>query len=59
MDDIKIMGLERSGVIENIKANLTVIFKMVDIRSISFYLGLKVERNQDKKIIKLSQPAYI
>lgn len=26
---------------------------------ISFYLGLKVERNQKKQMIKLSQPAYI
>lgn len=32
---------------------------MVDIGSISFYFGLKVQRDQEKQIIKLSQPAYI
>ena len=32
---------------------------MVDMSSISFYLGLKVERDRIKRTIKLSQPAYI
>lgn len=32
---------------------------MIDIGPISFYLGLKVERNRDNQTIKLSQPAYI
>lgn len=32
---------------------------MADIRLISFYLGLKVEQNRQKKTIKLSQPVYI
>ena len=35
------------------------VFKMVDIRPISFYLGLKVDKNCEKKIIKLFQPTYI
>lgn len=32
---------------------------MIDMGPISFYLGLKVERDREKKMIKLSQPAYI
>lgn len=32
---------------------------MVDIGSISFYLGLKVNQNYEKKIFKLPQPKYI
>lgn len=32
---------------------------MADIRSISFYQGLKVDEDQEKKIIKLFQPIYI
>lgn len=32
---------------------------MIDMGPISFYLGLKVDWNQEKKIIKLSQLAYI
>lgn len=32
---------------------------MVDMGPISFYLGLKVEQDQERKTNKLSQPAYI
>ena len=32
---------------------------MVDMGPISFYLGLKVEQNQERRKIKLFQPAYI
>ena len=32
---------------------------MADMGPISFYLSLKVEQDCEKKIIKLSQPAYI
>lgn len=32
---------------------------MVDIGFISFYFGLKVERNREKQTIKLSQLVYI
>ena len=32
---------------------------MVDMGPISFYLGLMVDRDRDKKTITLSQPAYI
>lgn len=37
----------------------TFAFSIVDMGPITFYLGLKADRNQDKRTIKLSQPAYI
>ena len=59
VDDIKIMGVKGSRVIDRVKAELTYAFEMVDMGQISFYLGLKVERDRQRRIIKLSQPAYI
>ncbi len=59
MDDIKVMGIKGLGHIEKIKLELAATFKMADIGSISFYLRLKVERDQAKEMLKLSQPAYI
>lgn len=59
VDDIKIMTPKRSGMMEVVKAELTSAFSMVDMGPISFYLGLKVERDREKRTIKLSQPAYI
>ena len=59
VDDIKIMAPKRSGMIDRVKVELTSAFSMADMRPISFYLGLKVERDHEKKTIKLSQPAYI
>ncbi len=59
VDDIKIMGPKGSGAIEKVKRELAAAFEMVDMGPISFYLGLKVERNREKKTIKLFQPAYI
>lgn len=41
------------------KRKLTIIFEIVNIRLVSFYLGLKVPQNWGKKTIKLFQPAYI
>ncbi len=51
--------MKRSGHIEKVKYELTTAFEMVDMGLISFYLGLKVERNCQNKILKLSQPIYI
>lgn len=59
VDDIKIMAPKESGFIQRVKAELIVAFSMMDMGSISFYLGLKVERNREEQTIKLSQPAYI
>lgn len=59
VDDIKIMEVKGSGVIERVKVELAAAFSMVDMGSISFYLGLKVKRDWEKRTIKPSQPAYI
>ena len=53
------MSIKSSGHIKKVKLELAIAFEMADIRPISFYLRLKVERNRVKKILKLSQPAYI
>ena len=50
---------KESGITQQVKTELTSAFSIVDIGPISFYLGLKVERDWEKRTIKLSQPAYI
>ena len=47
VDDIKIMAPKRSGIIQQVNAKLTAAFSTIDMGPISFYLGLKVERNRD------------
>ncbi len=59
VDDIKIMAPKESGQISRVKAELTATFSMVDRGPISFYLGLKVQRDRENRKIKLSQPSYI
>lgn len=59
VDDIKIMAPKGSGMTQRVKAELAAAFSMVDMGPISFYLGLKVQRDRENRTIKLSQPAYI
>lgn len=59
VDDIKIMAPKENGITQRVKAELTTAFLMADMGFISFYLGLKVERDQVKQTIKFSQPIYI
>lgn len=59
VDDIKIIASKKSGIIKYVKAELTIVISIVDIKFISFYFGLKVKKNKEKRIIKLSQLAYI
>ncbi len=47
------MGKKRDNIIEKIKVELIMAFLIVDIGSINFYIGPKIEQNQKKKIIKL------
>lgn len=56
VDDIKIMGTNRSGFIKSLKVELVVVVAMVDIGPIGLYFGFKVQRDRKKKTIKLSQP---
>ena len=45
VDDIKIMALKGSKMIERVKIELIFTFFMIDMSPISFYLGLKVQQN--------------
>ncbi len=57
--EIKIMGPKNTWVIARVKMELTAAFKMVDMGPISFYLGLKVDKDREKRTIKLSESEYI
>lgn len=59
VDDIKIMEVKELDHIKKVKQELATAFKMVDIGLISFYLGLKVEKDRQNKTLKLSQITYI
>lgn len=47
------MTLKKSRIIKYIKVKLVSVFLIIDIRLIIFYLGLKIEQNQEKKTSKL------
>lgn len=59
VDNIKIMAPKKSRIIQCVKTELTIAFSIANMGPINFYLGLKVEQDQAKQIIKLLQPAYI
>lgn len=59
VDDIKIIIPKNSRIIGRVKAKLTATFSISDMRPISFYLGLRIDRDREQQTIKLSQPAYI
>lgn len=48
------MRVKKSGHIKKIKRKLVATFEMVDIGLISFYLGLKIEKDCQKKMLKIS-----
>ena len=48
VDEIKIMAPKGSGIIKKVKQELTSAFSMMDMGPISFYLGLKVDRDQER-----------
>lgn len=53
------MEAKNSRVIGQVKQELTVVFEIVNMGSISFYLYFKICQDRKKKIIKLFQPTYI
>lgn len=57
--NIKIMGIKKIEKIIKIKEKLAARFLIVELRLINFYLGLKIEKNQEKKIIKLFYTVFI
>ncbi len=54
VDDIKVIGIKRLGHIKKVKRELASVFEMIDIWPISFGLGLKIERDRQKKTLNLS-----
>lgn len=54
IDNIKIIRVKRLGHIEKVKQKLVTVFEIIDMGLISFYLGLKIERNYQNKILKFS-----
>ena len=51
VDDIKIMAPKDIGIIQRVKTWLTAAFSMSDIGPISFYLGLRIDRDQKRRTI--------
>lgn len=54
VEDITIIGLKNIKVIVKFKIELITFFDIIEIRPISFYLDVKVEKDYQKRIIKLS-----
>ena len=52
IDDIKGMGVKRSGYIKKVELELISALEMADMRPISFILGLKIETNRANKNIE-------
>lgn len=53
------MRAKNSKMIDQVKKNLIIIFKIVDVGPNNFYHSIKNSRKYNKKTIKLSQPVYI
>lgn len=53
------MVMKGSGMTERVKRERATAFEMVDMRPISFYLGLKVERDRLAETANLSRPSYV
>lgn len=45
IDDIMIIRRKSIETIKKLEKKLAIVFKMIDIRPISFYLGLKFKHN--------------
>lgn len=59
IDNIKIIKVKRSEIINQVKRKLVANFEVVDISHINFYVILKIERIWEKIILKLLELAYI
>ena len=58
VNDILIVDFSKFE-IQIIKNRLSEIFQMTDLRSVSYYLGMKVTRDRLNRIIRLSQADYV
>jgi hypothetical protein len=57
VDDLLIIANE--GVIEQIKGQMKKRFRMHELGSVSFYLGMNIERNREHHTIDIDQHSYI
>ena len=57
VDDLLIMA--NQGLIWQIKDQMKKRFRMLDLRSVSFYLGMNIERNREHHTIDTHQHSYI
>jgi hypothetical protein len=58
VDDFKVIGLTRT-IVDKVKQQLMGKFDMKDQGLINFYLGIKVDRDRTKRILKITQTAAI
>ena len=58
VDDLLLVGASRSD-IQNIKDSLKKRFRMVDLGSASYYLGMTVTRDRTNHILRLGQVGYL
>jgi len=52
VDDMKIIGNVKAA-IQGLKDQLSSVFRITDLRPISYYLGMKVIRDRAKRTINL------
>jgi hypothetical protein len=58
VDDFKVYAANRR-IIDIAKQQIMNLFLMKDLGPIKFYLGMKVDRNREKRTIQLTQTAAI
>lgn len=58
VDDILIIGHDL-GQIKAIKSRLSKEFKMTDLEEVSCFLGMKIQRDIDRRIMRISQCRYL
>ena len=57
VDDIVIAGSDKTS-IERVKKQLVAKFDIKDLGELSYFLGISIVQNRDKKTVWLRQPAY-
>lgn len=58
VDDIKLIGSNKQA-IKQVIEELGTKFKVINLRNVSHYLGIKIKRDRTKRTITLSQRVYI
>jgi hypothetical protein len=58
IDNILIIRKDKSK-IKTLKHGLATKFKIEDIRSVNYFIGVRITRDREKKTILLCQDAYV